>query len=75
MIAVFTPNGFLLLIPLKAARDQQNFRFLYSGVQFDSIVNSTELESRLHADGIQTTESAHLNGMHTTEFVLVTLFP
>ena len=58
-------KGFLLIVPLKETRDQQNFRFWLWGVQFDSAVWYTLQSLILWYD-------AHrgawlLVGMHTTE--------
>ena len=35
---VFTPKFFLLMVPFKATRDSQRYRFLLRGVHFDSPV-------------------------------------
>ena len=37
-IDVFTPKFFLLIVPFKATRDSQRYRFLLRGVHFDSPV-------------------------------------
>ena len=41
MTDVFTPKGFLLIVPIKATRDSQRFLFWLCIVQFDSAVHHT----------------------------------
>ena len=58
-------KGFLLIVPLKASRDQWNFRFWLLGVQFNSTLWCTPQSLTLGCDAHHV--AWHCGQMHTAE--------
>ena len=56
MIEVFTPKRIPLIVPSKAARDQQNVQLWLGSVQFDSAVCCTPQSLTLWWDGMHIEE-------------------